>query len=447
MSAALLPLLLAIVAGWLIATVTFTRTLEQRVAEQLGNTADVLTGSGLPFTPELLQRIAELQRTSITLLDSSGAILLSTEGELADALRESIDKGAVAGLASSSLSAVEFNGRPAMVATRVLPAGIDPRASTLIVAASLEDARDAASRAAWGMGLAALAAALLLVVIQYFLVRGITRPIDELVEMANGIAAGRRDVQASTSRQDEIAALGQALNAMTGKLQAYESELAERSRFAALGELSARIAHEIRNPLTGLKLNLQLLAERTGSTDQARLQKLLEEVARLELIVTSSLSLARSRPAEKRPEDLNGVVSEVLQLMEPSLRHRHIVLETRIASIPAFPIDRDRIKQALLNLLVNASDALVDGGRVVVSTGSTADVASITIEDSGPGIAPELREKLHTISTSTKPFGLGLGLRICREVAEEHQGRLLVDTSEELRGARLTLELPLQAQA
>ncbi|NJD31193.1 MAG: HAMP domain-containing protein, partial [Gammaproteobacteria bacterium] len=234
--AALLPLLVAMAAAWAIATVIFTRTLEQRVADQLSDTANVLTRTGLPFTKELLQRVADLQQVRIALLDANGAIVTSTTGDPAV--------------------------QPVLSLTRPVPAGSDPRATTLVVTASLRDARDAARRAALGMGLAVLAAGALLVALQYFLVRGITEPIGRLVAMANAIAAGKRDVNANPMPHGELQALATALNDMTAKLQSYETELADRSRLAALGEMSARIAHEIRNPLTGLKLHQKLLDER-----------------------------------------------------------------------------------------------------------------------------------------------------------------------------------------
>jgi hypothetical protein len=130
--AALLPLLLAMTAAWAVATFVFTRTLEQRVEQQIENTANVLTGSGLPFTPELLQRVADLQQVEIALLDVEGRMVSRTRGNAAS--------------------------EPAITIVRPIAGGSDPRAAAVMVAASLRDARDAARRAAFGMGLAVLAA-------------------------------------------------------------------------------------------------------------------------------------------------------------------------------------------------------------------------------------------------------------------------------------------------
>jgi signal transduction histidine kinase len=295
------------------------------------------------------------------------------------------------------------------------------------------------------MGLAVLVAGGLLVTLQYLLMRSITQPMSRLATMARDIAAGRRDVRAAPVSLGELQSLATALNDLSAKLGAYEAELAERSRLAALGEMSARIAHEIRNPLTGLKLHLQMLGERARDDDAATVQRLLNEVSRLELIVASSLSLTRAQPAQLRADDANLAVDEVLQLMEPSLRHRRIDLERDLAPLPAARIDRDRLKQALLNLVVNAADALPDGGTIVARSvhDPVQQRIALSIEDSGPGLPPEPLDP----TASSKPFGLGLGLRVCREIVTEHGGTLELGRSASLGGARVTIGLPVCAPA
>lgn len=445
--AALLPLLLAMTAAWAVATFVFTRTLEQRVEQQIENTANVLTGGGLPFTAELLQRVADLQQVQIALLDANGRVVGSTRGALADrsagtALHE-------ATIESSGARPRHFDvaGEPVIAVLRPVAGGSDARVASVLVAASLRDARDAGRSAALGIGLAVIAAGALLIVLQYLLVSGITRPVGRLVNVAHEIARGRRDIRADVGGQDELQSLATALNDMTDKLAKYESELAERSRLAALGEMSARIAHEIRNPLTGLKLHLQLLDERVSAPEKPTVRRLLDEVARLELIVAASLSLTRPGQATRREADLNHAVDEVLQLMEPSLRHREIELQRDLAPLPVLEIDRDRVKQAVLNLVVNAADALPQGGKLLARTHHDAAAGTITvsIEDSGPGIDPRLADPATPVTGSGKPFGLGLGLRVCREIVAEHGGRLELGRSAALGGARVAIELPARA--
>ena len=160
----------------------------------------------------------------------------------------------------------------------------EPRYSALVAVAPLGDAAAAARRAARWLGLAMLAATAFLGAVLLTLVRNITRPLAQLSAFADRIAAGEREQRLELPRADEIGALGESLNTMMVRLGGYESRLASRSRMSALGEMSARLAHEIRNPLTGLKLHLQLLAERIDARESDRVEQLLTEVQRLELL-------------------------------------------------------------------------------------------------------------------------------------------------------------------
>jgi signal transduction histidine kinase len=438
--AAFLPLLLAMAAAWAIATVVFSHTLQQRVADQLSDAADVLTSSGLPYTPEVLRRVADLQQAGIKFFDERGNEVMSSPGPLPAVVMAQLHVLATAGTPVR----LDLAGEPLVVVSRPLSSAATGQSATVVLAGSLRDARDAARRAALGVGLAVLMAGALLFALQYLLVRGVTEPLRRLVAMADGIAAGRRDVRAEPDGGGELSALATSLNEMTARLKSYEAELAERSRLAALGELSARIAHEIRNPLTGLKLHLQLLAEGATEAQAATVTRLLDEVGRLELIVASSLALGGGRRAAPLPCDLVAIVEEVLQLMEPSLRHRHIDVTQQLAALPPVTMDRDRLKQALLNLIANAADALPGGGTITVSTACDDErrTAHVCVEDSGPGFPPARLANDANDKGSGKPFGLGLGLRLCREIAAEHGGRLELGRSDALGGARATIELP-----
>ena len=175
---------------------------------------------------------------------------------------------------------------------------------------------------------------------------------------------------------------------MMVRLGGYESRLASRSRMSALGEMSARLAHEIRNPLTGLKLHLQLLAERIDARESDRVEQLLTEVQRLELLISSTLLLGGEQPLDAAPARIEPLVKEVLDLMGPSLAHRGIHAASRCDDGLHASVDRGRVRQALLDLVVNAADAMPQGGRLLI--GAKCDAASsrvqILVEDSGPGV-------------------------------------------------------------
>ena len=183
--------------------------------------------------------------------------------------------------------------------------------------------------------------------------------------------------------------------------------LARQSRLAGLGELSSRIAHEVRNPLTAIKMQLQLLEEKTSGDDAARVSKLVEEIRRMETMVESVLTAGAPLELRLGKVKPDALVEDLTDLLRPSLSHRDIDLQTDTASASEIDADADRLKQALLNLINNAADELGSGGVIKVSTRASAavDTVDISVADSGPGLAAG-----QNLTDSQKPFGLGLGL-------------------------------------
>jgi two-component system sensor histidine kinase PilS (NtrC family) len=263
--------------------------------------------------------------------------------------------------------------------------------------------------------------------------------------MAERIAVGERSVRVEIDDRGEVGALADALNCMADHLQTYETEAAVQSRLAALGEMAARIAHEVRNPLTAIKMQIQLLGEGAGLNDKPRVARVLAEINRLELIVSSTLTMARPQRLDTRPLELAAEVNGVCELFAAQLAHRHIALATQLQSGITCKLDGDRFKQVVFNLLINAADALPAGGTIQVSTRRDDDQgqALFVVEDSGPGIAAEQRDTLFDTASSGQANRLGIGLRLSRELIELHGGSIKADGSPGLGGARFTVRFPL----
>jgi signal transduction histidine kinase len=439
----LAPMLLAMAAAWAIGVGIVTSTLEQRIEGQLRNAATVVATLGLPYTPELLRRLALLQQSDFVLLDRSGGVAVSTSTAAADAVQASLAGPGHEPWSSAVARKLQAPAR-SLAVYQTIDASQDPRYSALVAVASLDDARSAAERAAWWLGLAMLAASVALGALLLALVRSITRPLAELAAFAGRISSGERTNRLELRRADEIGALGEALNRMMVRLGSYEEQLASRSRMSALGAISARLAHEIRNPLTGVKLHLQLLAESIAGGQSQRVRQLLGEMQRLELLVSSTLMLGAEQPLDARPTPIARLIAEVIDLMAPSLAHREIEARIRCDEKLQATVDRGRLRQALLNLVVNAADAMPQGGRLLIRAerDNAADRLLIHVDDSGAGVSDDLRARLRSAPASTKPFGLGVGLTVCRDVAREHGGELTIGGSPELGGARFTIALP-----
>jgi signal transduction histidine kinase len=434
-------LVLASTLAWWLAIQLLTNILEERLELQLDHATRVLAEGSLPLTPDLVERLADLLRARILLLEQDGRF--APHSPFAD------DRALQAALQSQPHSEgtvrlrLQDGNTPYLALLRTLPQDDRNRYRAVVAITSLADVHAATRRAAGWLGGAALAGTLALAWLGHRVARSITVPIRQLVELSDAIANGDRAARAQPVRADEIGTLATALNRMAERLQVYEQESAAQNRLATLGEMAARIAHEIRNPLTALRLQLQLLGESLSGQEQPRITRLLSELDRLELIVSSTLTMARPRQLQRQVRALPLLVREVCELMAPQLAHRHIRLEQEAGAVPDLALDGDRIKQVIFNLLTNAADALPSGGTIRIRTEQVAREAVLTVEDSGPGFTPEQQLRLFSGDCGGKASSLGVGLLLCRELVELHGGQIGADRSPELGGARFRIRLPL----
>jgi two-component system sensor histidine kinase HydH len=250
-------------------------------------------------------------------------------------------------------------------------------------------------------------------------------------------AAGLREIDQQlervVSRVQEVAQ----------RLQRQQQEMMRAEQLAAVGQLAASVAHEVRNPLTGMKL-LVASALRSGNRKPLTVEDLAVihgEIVRLEQLVQGLLNFARPPKAERSSCDLREVVAQSLDLVRARAQQCRVALEV---SQPAQPvravIDQGQFRTVLLNLFLNALDAMPQGGRLSVELADGSDIR-LEVRDTGPGIAPEMVGRLFTPFASSKPTGTGLGLSICRRAVEDHGGRISAANGPQ-GGACFTLTLP-----
>ncbi|MEN8150935.1 MAG: ATP-binding protein [Planctomycetota bacterium] len=224
-------------------------------------------------------------------------------------------------------------------------------------------------------------------------------------------------------------------------------------RLAFLGRLAGGLAHEIRNPLSTIAMNLQLLQEDWADpeTDRERrtvrkLEVLAKEVKRLESILGDFLRYAGRDKLEKLPTRLNDVVEEVLEFMGPKFAEGGVELRFFVGEqLPKILVDRDAVKQVLMNLVLNAIQAMPDGGELMVRTAlDAAGAVVLEVTDTGEGIPEELLEKIWDVYYSRRKTGTGMGLPTARRIVEEHDGDMTV-VSEHGKGTRFTIRIPVFA--
>ncbi|MBI1852290.1 MAG: two-component sensor histidine kinase [Planctomycetes bacterium] len=224
----------------------------------------------------------------------------------------------------------------------------------------------------------------------------------------------------------------------------------ERSRLEFLGSLAAGLAHEIKNPLSTMTINLQLMKEDWQDSKSPREKKTLakievlqREVKRLEEVLNDFLRFARGPKLRLRDVDLNAVIREMIDFIAPEAARRHVRVQCAFdETIGPVRLDRNLVKQALLNVILNAQQAMEEaGGELIVTTRCEGSRARIDVIDTGAGIAPENLPKIFQVYYSTKRTGTGLGLPTARRYVEEHDGAIDVQ-SEVGRGTQVTITLP-----
>jgi two-component system, NtrC family, sensor histidine kinase HydH len=233
------------------------------------------------------------------------------------------------------------------------------------------------------------------------------------------------------------------VRAVAEQVQRQQAEMLRSEQLAAVGQLAASVAHEVRNPLTSIKMlvGAALKSPATQALTPDDLGVICKEVGRLEQTVQGLLDFARPAKPQRQPTDLRTVLGEALDLIRARARQQGVRLDVRQPDEPVIAsVDRGQLNTVLVNLLLNALDAQPQGGLVEVALRNGRDV-QITVDDNGPGIAAAVQPRLFTPFASTKATGTGLGLSICRRVLQEHGGTIVAQNRPE-GGARFTLVLP-----
>lgn len=419
--------------------------------------------------------------TAVAVVDRSGRVLAhSKNGDVGRLARGHLARAAKA--ERRSIHSAVLGGQRVM--TFVEPVTMEQqRIGTVFVAYSLrpleaELAQTAATRrrelrsGIWRTALVGLAALLIGVLLTVLQSLRLSRPIQELARQADEMAGGDLEARVPVRSGDEIGRLGERFNYMAEKMQGLiqeaitkatmekELELAEASRLAAVGRLAAGVAHEVNNPLTYAKVNLQMLGRELENDEELYelAREALHGVGRIQNVVRQLSEFAQSRPSS-----LPGRVEEALRsaakMAMVQLRDR-AQLEMQVPALPQVTMEESKLAQVLLNLLVNAAQAIPSGNveehevRVMArlvdrpaGEGPAAGHVEITVQDTGPGIPETVLPHIFESFFTTKQVGqgYGLGLSISRTMVQNVGGSLTAENVAE-GGARFTLRLPLHEE-
>lgn len=301
----------------------------------------------------------------------------------------------------------------------------------------------------WGLAFTGLAVLGVVLVGRAALARGVVAPVEALAAATRRIAEGDLSARTAPGRRDEIGELARAFNAMAERLERSRDELLEAERLAAVGRLSAGVAHEVGNPLAALRGNLQLLEREDLSAEERRavLAGMDRAAERMDRTIGALLGYARPSRGARAPVDLRRAAEAAVSLVRAQPRFAGVRFRIDAAEgLDAVETDADALGQVLVNLLVNAAQAMNGEGEAAVRARRGAESVVLEVEDRGPGVATADAERLFEPFFTTKAAGegTGLGLALSRRLARDLGGDLALVRAG-APGAVFRLTLPARS--
>ena len=291
-------------------------------------------------------------------------------------------------------------------------------------------------------------------------IRTISRPLRRLTEAAVDVAGGAYGTQVELKSNDEVGLLAASFNEMSRKmaedierLRALNEHLVRAEKLAAAGALAAGVAHEVNNPLASISSLIQILQSRPLDPDrEAETREMLRlistQIERISQVLRDMLDFARQRPPARAPLDLARVVESSLRLAAFDKGFKRLKVTTDFGGrVPTVSADPDQLQQVFLNLMLNARDAMPEGGelRVALSFDEEAREVSVEFEDNGHGIPEDVLPHVFDPFFTTKRAGAGLGLAVCYGIVTAHGGRVSVESGGGLPGTTVRVALPADA--
>lgn len=431
---------------WLFSAYFITRHLDRNLKQQMEQVVSIISRSSFVLNPGILHQLKQVINSEIVLCDQNGQVLSSTfsdhdiHDELAGILegRSNLDK---------LFLGKDLKHGGVKYRTVIHPVVLPEHGQALLTLwVPTCDADRLKGRIILGMGGIALFGIFAMTVVGYLIARTITAPVEDLVKVTERVSKGDLNERVLVQSSDEIGILAESFNQMIEKLATYKEKLVESEKLATAGQMVAGLAHEVRNPLTSIKMLGQVLHGRLKEEpeNQKMLRSMTKEIDRLDRIIQEMID--RTRPGELHVawDDLNRQVEDVISVAEESLSAQHVHIERNLSpGIPKIHMDAARVKQVLWNLVLNAREAMPNGGRIIVSTRKAGDnLVEISIEDSGHGIASGDTDRIFQPFFTSKPEGVGLGLTMSRKIVEKHGGSLLLE-HRPVGGALATVKLPI----
>ncbi len=433
--------LLASAATALVTLRVTSATIEARAEAQIQNAARLLSSGGFATSPVILGSVKAITGADVVTYQSSGQVLASTLSPpdsvaVLTALSSSVQPHGPSGLRHIDC------GGPCYVATGVVSAGADLHVAVVMRGEALSAGTENVTRQVVLVVFLGLVA---MVLVSQFVARRVTAPLDALVRFTRGVTPETTQARAPTG-PDEVGRLGGAFNDMLDRIEESREALVRSEKLGLAGLFAARIAHDVRNPLSSIKMQTQLLQMRLSDVGDgqgvAALDGVQRDITQVESVIRDLLELARPGELRRELTSLNAIVEATLDQLGPQLAYRKIRVERRLTpEAPVLSLDGRRFQQALLNIVNNAADAMPTGGELVMATGCEAGLVQVSVADDGVGVDPAMLSRIFDPFVSSKREGVGLGLVNVKAVVEQHGGTIVI-APRSPRGTLVTISLP-----
>ncbi|HLJ14513.1 MAG TPA: ATP-binding protein [Bryobacteraceae bacterium] len=279
----------------------------------------------------------------------------------------------------------------------------------------------------------------------YGLARRILEPVRELDRGAAEVAEGNFDYRVPVNSDDELGRLAQAFNAMSASIRDGRQELIRRERISTIGRLSTSIVHDLRNPLAAIYGGAEMLVD--GDLSPEQVQRLAGNIyrssRRVQELLQELVDIGRGKSRSPELCRLSDIVTAAYDVYASAAESQSVAVRIDIPDTIELPLERARIERVFLNLIDNALAVMPNGGSLDFSANTAEAAVVVTVQDTGPGIAPEIRRRLfQPFVTAGKKNGIGLGLALSHQAVLDHGGELWAD-SDSVAGARFFVKLPL----
>ncbi len=417
-------LLAAVTSTALFSAWQAARRSERETVAQLRRRLQALNQSAFPTTPNVLNLMKGLSDAEFATFDASGKLLASTLPPQAgfDAVLEEVPRVDELDELSSS-SSVVLDG------TRYLAAAVRRRGSqaetTLLVLYPETRWRESRRQAAWPPLFVGAGTGIVMIAVSAWLAARFTRRIRLLEQQVARVASGDFTEVDNDHRQDEIHDLVCSVNTMCRQLQSMQTTIAHSERTRLLGQLAGGLAHQLRNAVTGTRLAVQIHQRRCTLPDDESLDVALRQLDLTEQQVKGLLSLGKSRPHAPLARRACDVITEVAALVQAACEHGEIALQSSCSgNVERIIEDSEPVTSAVLNLTLNAIEAAAGNKHVELHLSGDDSRLTFDVWDNGPGPPPELESTLFDVFVTGKPEGIGLGLALARQVAEQCSGEV-----------------------